>query len=186
MDQFPSMRLIRMLLIAVCVIGLMGVLARLARGADAHDSFLIRGDSSTVIQWLTTNRDILIRQGGARVMRHEGPSVIVSRDGIEVRLHESSRRWSVSVTDQGNRYVEITPSAPGRPAAASYHVALMGASRKLRSWTTDISITPYSPGWTWITITASASVYGPGEGRVQAELTSAVDRVKSYIRGVFR
>jgi hypothetical protein len=143
---------------------MLALLLTAALSAQAIDAFAVPPPPAAVIQWLTANRDILIETGGARVVGRKGRTLTVRRDGIEVRLSESAdihADWAV------------------------YRVRMVGASRKLRSWSTDVSIQPCQGG-TWISISISASVYGLGEARVQDEIEGAMRRVRGYLLGVLR
>lgn len=155
-------------------------------GAHTGDYILVRGDSATVIQWLNTHRDALMRQTGVRVLRREGNMVTVAKDGFYVRLQESGKRWGIFNTERGIQYFELAIDSPYQASMATYHMQLAAAHRKLRTWTTDITVQPYTPGWTWITFSVQASVIGPGEARLQSEIDAAVDRMKASLRSTFR
>lgn len=136
----------------------------LTTGAQSLTAFYVPASSPVVIQWLGQHRDSLVQAGGAQVVQRSGSTLWLRRDGIDVRLSESAQ--------------------VGEDTAA-YQVRLLGASRKLRSWSTDVRITSLNGG-TWISISVSASVYGLGEQRVQYEIDAAVGRVRRRMGEVFR
>jgi len=155
-------------------------------GAHAGNSVLVRGDSAAVIQWFTTNRDFLIGQAGARVMRREGSRLVVAKDGFYVELRETAKRWTIDwYTATGPHYAEVQPQTQATIHAATYRTQLFAGPRKLRSWTTDITIQPHMNGWTWIRFAVDASLNGPGEIRLQGEIDAAVERITSAVQGAF-